>query len=107
MKKVTIKSTTTYQCYTSKTVRSNSYLNSPLIHNGTSYDILNNTTYEVDLTLVYIGWGDYARKYEEEYLNSHHTRSKKQTLKRHVQKLNVICFGQIHLNNNLLYSIHY
>ena len=47
LKKVDIKYTTTYQFYTYKTDKSNSYLTRPSIQNDTtSYDFIN-TTYEV------------------------------------------------------------
>ena len=47
LNKVTLKSTTTRRCSTSKTVSSNIYLTSPLIHKGTASDNFSNTTYEV------------------------------------------------------------
>ena len=48
LKNVTLKSTTTRQCSTSKTVSSNSYLISLSIHNDTPSDNFRNNTYEVD-----------------------------------------------------------
>ena len=92
LKKVTLKSTTTHQWYTSKTVKSNSYLTSPSIHNDTTSDNFINTTYEVDAPSIDNVWEDYARKYKEEYLDSQHNRYTNQTLQRHVQKLNGIFF---------------
>ena len=53
LKKFALKSTTTRQCYNSKTVQSNSYLTSPSINNGTTSDQFINTTYEVDAPSVY------------------------------------------------------
>ena len=47
LKLFTLKSTTTYQCYTSKTLKLNRYLTSPLIKDDATYDNFSNTTYEV------------------------------------------------------------
>ena len=63
LKNVTLKSTTTCQCSTSKTVSSNSYLNSPSIHNYTTYDNFSNTTYEVYVPPIENEWEYYAIKY--------------------------------------------
>ena len=49
LKKVTLKSKTTHQCYTSKTVKPNSYLTSPSIQNETNSDNFRNNIYEVDV----------------------------------------------------------
>ena len=45
LKTVTIKSTTTHKCFTSKTFKSNRYLTSPSIHDDTTSDSFRNTTY--------------------------------------------------------------
>ena len=89
-KKVTLKSTTTFQCYNYKTVQSNSYLASPLIHNYTTSDDFSNITYEIYVPSIDNDWVYRARKYGEEYFNSQHNRSTKETLKQHVQKMNEI-----------------
>ena len=47
LKNVTLKFTTTHQCYTYKTVKENIYINSRSIHNETTSDNVRNTTYEV------------------------------------------------------------
>ena len=100
LKKVTLKSTTTHQCSTSKNDKSNCYLTSPSIHNYTTSDNFSNTKYEVDVPLIYNEWEDYARKDEESYLNSNHNMSTKHTIKRQVHKLNEF-FRRSHLNNIL------
>ena len=92
LKQVTLKYTTTNQCSTSKTFKSNDYLTTPSIHNDTNSDKLINTKYEVYIPLIEYEWEDYSRKYWEGYLNIHHTRSKNQKLKQHVQKSNKIFF---------------
>ena len=56
LKKVTLKSTTTRQCSTSKTVSSNSYLISLSIHNDTPSDNFRNNTYEVYVPSIDSGW---------------------------------------------------
>ena len=56
LKKVTLQSTTTHQCYTSKTVKSNSYLKSPSFQNNTTSDNFSNTTYEVDVPSIDYEW---------------------------------------------------
>ena len=81
LKNVTIKSTTTNQYSNSKTMKQNSYLTSPSIKNNTTYDNFRNSTYELYVPPIDNEWEDYARKYGEEYLNSHHNRSTKNTLK--------------------------
>ena len=53
LKNVTLKSTTTHQCSTSETVKSNSYLTSPSIHNDITSDHSINTTYEVYVTSIH------------------------------------------------------
>ena len=88
LKNVTLKSTTTHQCSTLKTVKSNSYLASLSIHNDTTYDKFSNNTYEVYLQSIENEWVYYAIIYGKESFNGQHNRSKKQTLKQHVQKLN-------------------
>ena len=55
-KKVTLKSTTTCQCSTSKTVSSNSYLTITSVHNDTTSDNFINKTYEVDVPSIYNKW---------------------------------------------------
>ena len=50
LKNITLKSTTTYQCSTSKKFISNSYITSPSIENGANSDNFSDTTYEVDVT---------------------------------------------------------
>ena len=75
LKKVTLKTTTTRQCSTSKTVSSNSYLISLSIHNETSSDNFIKNRYEVYVPSIYSGWEDYARKDREEYLNIQQNRS--------------------------------
>ena len=52
LKKVTLKSTTTRQCYTFKTVKSNIYLTSQSINNDTTYDNCSNNICEVDLPSI-------------------------------------------------------
>ena len=47
LKRVTIKSITTSQSSTYKTVKSNSYITSPSINNDINYDNFNNITYEL------------------------------------------------------------
>ena len=84
MKKVTIKYTTTHQCFTSKPVKSNSYITCPSIKNDTASDNVSNTTYEVDVTSTDNEWKYCQIKYGEEYFNSNHSRSTKNTLKKHV-----------------------
>ena len=81
LKNVTLKSTTTRQCYTYTTVLSNSYLKSPSIHNDTTYDNLSNTTYELNVLSIDNEWGYHAIKYGEASLNIQHNRSTNQTLK--------------------------
>ena len=92
LKKVTIKFTTTDQCSTSKTIKSNSYLISISFHNDTAFDNFSNTTYGVYLPSIDNEWEDYARKGGEEYLNINHSRSTKQILNRHAHKFNEIFF---------------
>ena len=82
LEKVTLKSTTTRQCSTSKNDYSNSYLKSPSIHSYTTSDHLRNTTYEIYVPLVDNKWEDYPRIDGEEYLNGQNNRSTKQTLKK-------------------------
>ena len=65
LKNVTLKSTTTHQCSTSKTIKSNSYITSPSIHNDTNSDKFINTTYEVDLPSIDNEWEYYSIKYGE------------------------------------------
>ena len=45
LKNVTLNYTTTHECYTSNYVKSNSDLNSPLIHNETTSNNFSITTY--------------------------------------------------------------
>ena len=52
LKRVTLKSTTTNHCCTSKTVKSNSFLTSPSIQNETTSDNFSNTTYEIYVTSI-------------------------------------------------------
>ena len=52
LKKVMLKYTITHQCYNSRTIKSNSYLNSTPINNDTTSDNFSNTTYEVDVPLI-------------------------------------------------------
>ena len=92
MEKVTNKSTSKYQCSTSKTVSSNSYFIILSIHNDTTYDKFRNTTYEVYVPSTDNEWEDYTKKYGEEYHNIKHNRFIKQALKQHVKKLNEILF---------------
>ena len=47
LKNVTLKSTTTHQCSTLKTVKLYSYLTITSTHNGITYDNFRNATYEV------------------------------------------------------------
>ena len=47
LKNITDKYTTTHQCYTSKTIKSNSYLISPSTQNYTTCDNFSNTIYVV------------------------------------------------------------
>ena len=49
LKNITIKFTTTNECSTSNYVKSNVYLNSPSIHNDTTYDNFRYTTYDADV----------------------------------------------------------
>ena len=62
LKKVTLKSITKHWCSNSKNVKSNSYINSPKIHNDTTSNNFINTTYEVYLPLIDNAWEDDARK---------------------------------------------
>ena len=62
LNKVTLKSITTCQCSTSKTVSWNSYLTSLSIHNETNSDNFSNTTYKVYAPSIYNEWEDYSRK---------------------------------------------
>ena len=100
-KNVTLKSSTTWQCYTSNIDLSNRYITIPSIHFDIASDNFINTTYEVDVPSVDNEGKCYAGKDEEEFLNSQHNRSAKQTLKRHVQKLNYIFFKRSHLKESV------
>ena len=88
LKNIALKSTSTHQYSTSKTVKSNRYLTGTEIHNDTTYDNFSNTTYGVDVPQIENDYEYYARKFGEEYLNSNHNRSIKHTPKHHVNKLN-------------------
>ena len=61
LKRFTIKSTSTRQCSTSKTVKSNSYLTSASIHNDTTSYNFRNNTYEVNVLSIENEWEYYAR----------------------------------------------
>ena len=52
LKKISLKSTTTRQFYTPRTVRINSYLTSTSIHNDTKSDNFSKTTYELDIQSI-------------------------------------------------------
>ena len=56
LKNVALKSTTTHQCSTSKTVKSNIYLTSQSTNNDTTSDNFINTTYKVDITSIENEW---------------------------------------------------
>ena len=56
LKNVALKSTTTHQCSTSKTVKSNIYLTSQSTNNDTTPDNFINTTYKVDITSIENEW---------------------------------------------------
>ena len=95
LKNVTLKSRTTHKCFTSKTIKSNIYLNSSSIQNNNTSQNNISTLNGVYEPSIYNEWEDYAIKYGEEYLNSHRTRSTKQTLKRHLHKRNKIFYNKV------------